>query len=217
MEIIRKIANFFLKAEKEDILEVIDDVEEFIPNPNTDMKLNIFGADKIQGMFLDVAFCYVTEDIFIIYRAKATQCKTEKNLDDEDMKMLFFQRNEIDKIIKREREAFPVFAALNFFEPIKKIVKHIINKDLMIASHKDSMKVIWLEQNATNLSKVNAHLLLIKKKMMDEIESKGLADRPDDGLMGFADNTSGTTGIQPKDPKEPIEFEPDRKPTLNFK
>ncbi|EMM2241348.1 hypothetical protein E6W26_29040 [Pseudomonas aeruginosa] len=199
----RAVRDFFYEASQQKLTEVIDDVE-FEAIPNDDMKLNVIGAVKIQAMFLDIAFVFMMDDLYILQKDMEESCKKTHDLDQEEIDILIDKRDKITSMIKKARKDFPDFVDANYRPEMKVVMRDIIKKDLLISTHRETLKAIWLDHNTSTLQKCNTHLLLVKRKILDEFVTNKVIEQASTGDIDFSTGTSGqknemdTKGNQPK-------------------
>lgn len=205
----RAICEFFYEASQQNVGEVIDDTE-FIATPNDDMKLNVFGAVKIQAMFLDIAFVFMMDDLYILQRDMENSCKNTDDLDEEEIQTLKDQRDKIISMIKNARSSFPMFVEENYRNEMKVVIRDIIKKDIPIATHKESLRAVWTDHSTTTLLKCNTHLLLVKKKIMDEFITQKVIETVEQGVIDFSTGTSGQSNEMTPSTNKPVNKEPTR-------
>lgn len=197
------VRDFFYEASQQKLTEVIDDVE-FEAIPNDDMKLNVIGAVKIQAMFLDIAFVFMMDDLYILQKDMEDSCKKTQDLDQEEIDILIDKRDKITSMIKKARKDFPDFVDANYRPEMKVVMRDIIKKDLLISTHRETLKAIWLDHNTSTLQKANTHLLLVKRKILDEFVTNKVIEQASTSDIDFSTGTSGqknemdNKGNQPK-------------------
>lgn len=164
---LKRIVEFFQIQEPNEIhAEQLE--EGFIPILNSDLRLNSFQRDKIQTIFLNIVFRYVLNDVFIIFNARVKECKEAVGLDEDELKLKNSQRDEIQHLLDIEKLKFQNSARITFESELKKATKLIIKKDYLHNNHQEDLKQFF-DENKTLLTKLNQHLLLIRKKLLDKI------------------------------------------------
>lgn len=171
------------------------DIDEFIPTPNTQLKLSSLNLaeDKVQRIFLDHAFRYVIRDYYDIRDIREKEMRNKEDFFPEELEQLKGEHEIISLILEFERKDFISRCTMNHLDLLRKHAKSIIKLNPVIDKNKNpDLEVYWLDNKDKLLEPFDTRLKTIKLKILYELIEANILKEEEPKPV-----TTGTTDTTP--------------------
>jgi hypothetical protein len=157
--------------------------DEFTPTLNTELRLKSLNLsdDKVQRIFSDFAFRFVIGDIYKIKDIREKEMRDKNEFLPEELEQLKDEYQIIALLLEFERKDFIYKCSINHLELLRKTVRELHkNKNLTIDnSANPELRVFWLENCSKLLLPFDTRLMVIKKKIYNELKEAGILKEDD--------------------------------------